>query len=163
MGFYFHRRNSLRATLEWCGLRISSIEIEESMARKKSKYPTGQELEILKVLWAKEPRSVREVREAMADAGKDLAHTTLITTLGVMEKKGFVKKRKGAGRGYEFAPRVTRADVSQGMVGDLLDRVFEGSASAMVLSLLENEQVGVREHEELKKAIRRYRKENNDA
>ena len=95
--------------------------------------------------------------------GRDLAHTTLITTLGVMEKKGFVKKRKGSGRGYEFAPRVSREDVSQGMVGDLLDRVFEGSASAMVLSLLENEQVDANEHEELKKAIRRYRKEENNA
>ncbi len=133
------------------------------MARKKSKYPTGQELEILKVLWEAAPCSVREVREGMAAAGRELAHTTLITTLGVMEKKGFVRKRKGSGRGYEFAPRVTRADVSQGMVGDLLDRVFEGSASAMVLSLLESEQVDAREHEELKKAIRRYRKEHNDA
>lgn len=133
------------------------------MARKKSKHPTGQELEILKVLWERSPLAVREVREAMAETGRDLAHTTLITTLGVMEKKGFVKKRKGSGRGYVFAPRVSREDVSQGMVGDLLDRVFEGSASAMVLSLLENEQVDSREHEELKKAIRRYRKEENDA
>ena len=133
------------------------------MARKKSKYPTGQELEILKVLWERSPLAVREVREEMAGAGRELAHTTLITTLGVMEKKGFVKKRKGNGRGFEFVPKVSREDVSQGMVGDLLDRVFEGSASAMVLSLLENERVDSKEHEELKKAIRRYRKEKNHA
>ena len=133
------------------------------MARKRSKHPTGQELEILKVLWECSPLAVREVRAAMAEYGQVLAHTTLITTLGVMEKKGFVVKRKGSGRGYEFAPKVSREDVSQGMVGDLLNRVFEGSASAMVLSLLENEQVDSKEHEELKKAIRRYRKENKDA
>ena len=78
------------------------------MARKKSKHPTGQELEILKVLWERSPLAVREVREVMAEAGQDLAHTTLITTLGIMEKKGFVKKRKGSGRGYEFAPKVSR-------------------------------------------------------
>ena len=132
------------------------------MARKKSKHPTGQELEILKVLWERSPLAVREVREVMAGAGQELAHTTLITTLGVMEKKGFVKKRKGTGRGYQFTPRVSREDVSQGMVGDLLDRVFEGSASAMVLSLLENEQLDGAAHEELKKAIRRYRKESGD-
>lgn len=132
------------------------------MARKKSKHPTGQELEILKVLWERSPLAVREVREEMAETGQDLAHTTLITTLGVMERKGFVRKRKGSGRGYLFTPKVTRADVSQGMVGDLLDRVFQGSASAMVLSLLENESLGTKEHEELKKAIRRYRKETGN-
>ena len=49
------------------------------------------------------------------------------------------------------------------MVGDLLARVFEGSASAMVLSLLENEQLDAKEHEELKKAVRRYRKEKGNA
>ncbi len=147
----------------WFLLRLFYKNRRSVMARKKSKYPTGQELEILKVLWERSPLAVREVREAMAETGQDLAHTTLITTLGVMEKKGFVKKWKGSGRGYEFAPRVKREDVSQGMVGDLLDRVFEGSASAMVLSLLENEQVDSKEHEELKKAIRRYRKEKNDA
>lgn len=130
------------------------------MARRKSKHPTGQELEILKVLWERSPLAVREVRETMAADGRELAHTTLITTLGVMERKGFVRKRKGRGRGYEFSPKVTHEEVSQGMVGDLLDRVFEGSASALVLSLLEHEQLDANEHEELKKAIRRYRKEN---
>jgi predicted transcriptional regulator len=62
-----------------------------------------------------------------------------------------------------FAPKVSREDVSQGMVGDLLNRVFEGSASALVLSLLEHEQVDSKEHEELKKAIRRHREEQSDA
>jgi predicted transcriptional regulator len=133
------------------------------MARKKSKHPTGQELEILKFLWERSPLAVREVREEMAAAGQELAHTTLITTLGVMEKKGFVVRRKGSGRGHVFAPKVSREDVSQGMVGDLLNRVFEGSASALVLSLLEHEQVDSKEHEELKKAIRRHRKEQSDA
>lgn len=132
------------------------------MARKKSKHPTGRELEILKVLWERSPLTVREVRAAMAESGQDLAHTTLITTLGVMEKKGFVVKRKGSGRGFQFSPRVSRENVSQGMVGDLLDRVFAGSASAMVLSLLESEQVDAKEHEELKKAVRRYRKEKGN-
>ena len=129
------------------------------MARKKSKYPTELELEILKILWERSPRTVREVRETMAAAGRDLAHTSLITTLNVMFDKGFVKRRKAAeGRGYEFSPKVSRDDVSQGMVGDLVDRVFEGSASAMMLSLLENEQLDAEGHAALRKAIEAYRK-----
>ncbi len=128
------------------------------MARKRSKHPTELELEILKILWEASPRTVREVRETMAAAGRDLAHTSLITTLNVMFDKGFVtRSAANEGRGYAFAPRVTRADVSQGMVGDLVERVFEGSAPALLLSLLDNEQLDGADHAELRKAIKRYR------
>ena len=129
------------------------------MARKKSKYPTALELEILKILWVEAPRQVREVREAMATAGRELAHTSLITTLNVMFEKGFVRRKKASeGRGYEFSPKVSQDQVSQGMVGDLVDRVFGGSASAMMLSLLENEQLDREDHAALRKAIEAYRK-----
>ena len=54
------------------------------MARPNSEYPTELELQILKVLWDAEPMTVREVREALAAGGRDLAHTTVITMLGTM-------------------------------------------------------------------------------
>lgn len=129
-----------------------------NMPRKKSKHPTELELEILKILWEESPRTVREVREAMSAAGRDLAHTSLITTLNVMFEKGFVKRTAAAeGRGYAFSPKGSRGEVSLGMVGDLVDRVFEGSAPALLLSLLENEQLDGADHAELRKAIERYR------
>jgi predicted transcriptional regulator len=129
------------------------------MARKKSRHPTELELEILKVLWDQSPRTVREVREAMASLGRDLAHTSLITTLNVMFDKGFVYRAAAQeGRGFAFSARLSRSDVSQRMVGDLLERVFEGSASALLLSLLETEQLDARGHAELRIAIERYRK-----
>ena len=132
------------------------------MARKKSKYPTELELEILKILWERAPRTVREVREAMAEGGRALAHTSLITTLNVMYEKGFVRRSKATeGRGYTFSPKHSKEEVSQGMVGDLVDRVFGGSASAMMLSLLENEQLDAADHEALRKAINKFRKDRS--
>jgi BlaI family penicillinase repressor len=129
------------------------------MARKKSKHPTGLELEILKVLWERSPLTVRGVREVMAEAGRELAHTSLITTLNVMFDKGFVKRRSAKeGRAYAFSPKVSRDDVSKGMVGDLVERIFEGSTTAFLLSLLENEQLDGADHAELRQAIERYRK-----
>jgi BlaI family penicillinase repressor len=129
------------------------------MPRKKSKHPTELELAILKVLWEASPRTVREVRQAMTEAGRELAHTSLITTLNVMFDKGFVKRTAASeGRGYEFSPKISHADVSQGMVGELLERVFEGSAPALLLSLLENEQLNGADHADLRQAIERYRK-----
>jgi len=129
------------------------------MARKKSKHPTELELEILKILWEEAPLAVREVRELMAERGRKLAHTSLITTLNVMHEKGYVSRAAAEqGRGYAFSPKLSREQVSQGMVGDLVNRVFEGSASAMMLSLLENEQLDAESHEALRKVIERYRK-----
>lgn len=129
------------------------------MARKKSKHPTELELEILKVLWEDSPRTVREVREAMSASGRELAHTSLITTLNVMFDKGFVTRTAASdARGYAFSPRVSHEEVSQGMVGDLVERVFEGSAQALMLSLLENERLSPAEHADLRKAIDGYRR-----
>ena len=129
------------------------------MARKKSKHPTELELEILKILWERAPLAVREVREAMAEEGRELAHTSLITTLNVMYEKGYVARESAReGRGYAFAPKLSRSDASQGMVGDLVDRMFEGSASALMLNLLENDQLDAAGHAELRAAVKNYRR-----
>jgi predicted transcriptional regulator len=130
------------------------------MARRKSKHPTELELEILKVLWEESPLTVKQVRKVLADRFRSLAHTTLITTLNVMLEKGYVRRESATeGKGYEFSPKLSRGEVSQGMVGDLVTRVFDGSASEMMLSLLENEQLDAESHAELRNAIERYRKE----
>lgn len=131
------------------------------MARKRSRYPTELELEILKVLWEESPVPVRRVREAMEARGRALAHTSLITTLNVMFKKGFVKRSKGGARGYNFAPRLSREDVSRGMVGDLVNRVFDGSAAALMVSLLKDESLDAEVYAEMRRAIERYRAEES--
>ena len=140
----------------------NAVSISIEMARKKSKYPTELELEILKFLWVTSPLAVREVREAMAKAGRKLAHTSLITTLNVMHEKGFVDRAPAdEGRGYLFSPKLSHDQVSKGMVGDLVTRVFEGSASDMMLSLLGNDQLDAESHAQLRNAIDNYRKGNN--
>lgn len=122
------------------------------MARPKSKYPTELELEILKILWERCPLPVREVRAVLNDRGRPLAHTSLITTLNVMVDKGYASRRE-AGRGYEFFPEVSRNEVSRGMIGDLIERVFEGSSKALVLSVLGNEKLDPAERQELRAVI----------
>ena len=132
------------------------------MSRKPSKHPTELELEILKVLWANGPLAVREIRRAMAANGRDLAHTTLITTLNIMTRKGYVG-RETEGRGYVFSSKLSRDEVSQGVVGDLVEKVFEGSASAFLLSLLGKEQLDSADHADLRDAIERRRKMPQEA
>ncbi len=128
------------------------------MPKKRSRYPTELELEILKILWKAAPLTVREVRESLSGRGRELAHTSLITTLNVMHDKGQVSRTE-AGRGYAFSPLISHDEVSRGMVGDLVQRVFDGSASALMLSLLEKESPNPEEHKTLRKAIEAWRKE----
>jgi predicted transcriptional regulator len=92
------------------------------MARPNSEYPTELELQILKVLWDAEPMTVREVREALAVGGRDLAHTTVITMLGTMVDKGQIEKLEPTqGKAFRFSPLIQRDEVSCGMLGDLVD------------------------------------------
>ena len=89
------------------------------MARPSSRFPTEQEVRILKILWKHGPLSTREVREHLTQADRPLAHTTVVTTLHTMTDKGLVL-REQQGKAYQFSAAVAEKDVSQNMLGDLL-------------------------------------------
>lgn len=129
------------------------------MARPKSKYPTELELEILKVLWKEGESSVREVREFLSATGRDLAHTTLITMLNLMTGKKYVH-RKAKANSYLFRPKVSQEEVSQKMTSDLVTRVFGGSPSALMLSLLDHESLSPDEREQLLDLVEKHRNSN---
>ena len=113
------------------------------------------ELEILKILWNTSPLSVREVREHLEDqADRSLTHSTVITMLNIMHRKGYLKRKK-VGKSFLFSPKINKTKVTGGMVGDLLSRVFEGSAEAMVLNLLETTDLDGEELAEIRKLINR--------
>jgi BlaI family transcriptional regulator, penicillinase repressor len=127
------------------------------MARPASRYPTALELEILKILWRGRPRSGREVRDALAPY-RDLAYTSVMTMMKIMARKRFLRRKKTGG-GYVYYPCVTEAEVTRGMLGDLVDRVFDGSAVAVMLNLLENSEIDQDELKELRKLIGRKARE----
>ena len=130
------------------------------MARPKSKFPTELELEILKVLWKEGELNVRQVREFLSADGRDLAHTTLITMLNLMTEKKYVS-RKAKANSYLFRPKVTQEKISQGMASDLVTRVFGGSPSALMLSLLDHENLSTDEREQLLDFIKKHRDTNS--
>lgn len=130
------------------------------MARPNSEHPTELELQILKVLWEQQPRTVREVREALAAAGRDLAHTTVITMLGTMVDKGQIEKLPPLqGKAFRFSPLIQREGVSNGMLGDLVDRVFDGSAEAVMLSLFDVKDLDEEELAGLRKLLNKKMRE----
>ena len=129
------------------------------MARSESEHPTELELEILKVLWDESPLRVREVRARLeAQADRPLAHSSVITMLNIMHRKGYLRRQK-RGKAFLFSPKVEKDSVTGKMTGDLLSRAFDGSLSAMVLNLIETADLDSDELTELRKLISRKAKE----
>ena len=124
------------------------------MARPPSEHPTELELKILKILWERSPLPVREIRQDLAAAGHNIAHTSTITTLNTMVGKQYLK-RQMQGNACLFAPRVSRQEVSRRMLGDIVRRVFDGSAKEVVLSLFGQSEIPDDELKELRSLINR--------
>lgn len=123
------------------------------MARSASRHPTELELEILKILWRDGPSNVRHVRAALVGF-RDLAYTSVMTMMTIMGKKGYLKRRKGEG-GYVYRAAISAESTTRGMLRDLVDRAFDGSAAALMVNLLETKDIDADELRQLRELINR--------
>ena len=125
--------------------------------------PTELELLILKVLWEQSPLTARQIREVLAARGRELAHTSVITMLQRMVDKGQLDQLDPeVGKAFRFAPLRSEADVSGRMLGDLIDRVFDGSAEAVMLSLFDVSDLDNDSLKRLRRAFNRKMREQNN-
>jgi predicted transcriptional regulator len=116
--------------------------------------PTPRELEILKVLWERGPASVRDVHRELRRRQPDLAYNTVQTLLRIMEvPKGLVTHHV-EGRTFIYTARYDRDESAV----RFLDRVFDGAASELVLSLLRSERLSPAELEQMQALIAEARR-----
>jgi BlaI family penicillinase repressor len=101
--------------------------------RRKSEQLTPFELEIMHVLWETGPANVQTVQQRLS---RESAYTTVQTMLNVLHRKGKVR-RKIKDRAYYYQPAVSRRQVASQAIGDIIERLFGGSAESLVMSLLE--------------------------
>jgi predicted transcriptional regulator len=136
------------------------------MARPASKHPTELELAILNVLWrggGSKPMTGREIQEGLAGAGRELAYTSVVTVLNIMTRKGYLRRKKaaagagvgGGAAGFAYQPSVTEKANAGRMLRDLIDRVFHGSSSAVLLKLLEESRLDAGEIARLRDVVDR--------
>ena len=123
------------------------------MPRPASRYPTDLELEILKILWQRGPSTVRQVRDTLAEE-RDLAYTSVMTIMTIMADKGYVRRRKAKGS-YVYRPVLEQHSAARAMLSDVVNRVFDGSAAAAAVHLLESAQIDQSELEELQRLLER--------
>ena len=123
------------------------------MARQPTKHPTDTELEILQVLWDNGPSSLGAICTAMRQT-REVATTTVSTMLKVMDEKGLVRRREVQGqRGSLWAAAVTRKRAARGMVGKLIDRVFEGSTQKLVAHIISERKLSDEDREVLRRLL----------
>jgi BlaI family penicillinase repressor len=119
--------------------------------KTKSRTLTEQELEIMKVVWDKKTTTVREVYEALRER-KTVAYTTVMTMMNILETKGHLVKRP-EGRAYVYEPAHAQTQVISGMVQDFVDRVFDGAAQSLVLSLIRENKLSKDDLDEISRLI----------
>ena len=120
------------------------------MARKQSPTLTEAELPIMEILWLKGSAVVTDVVGALSNSV--IAYNTVLTTLRILERKGYVRHTK-EGRAFVYHPVVERGEASRKAVRNLLKRFFQDSPELLILNVLEDEQLDEIELARLKRMI----------
>lgn len=116
-----------------------------------------QELQIMKVIWDRERATVRDVYQALLER-RQIAYTTVMTMMNILEQKGFLRKTAGEDRAFVYEPIQSRQKVMRAMVNEFVERVFGGAANPLMVHLLEEEHLTVKDLDDLRKTIRKRAK-----
>ena len=112
---------------------------------------TPQELAIMKVVWALEKATVRDVYEALRQK-RQIAYTTVMTMMRILEEKGYLKK-VATDRAHVYRPARPRQQVVGAIVRDFLDRVFDGASDSLLLHLASDNKLTEKQRRIVKQLI----------
>jgi predicted transcriptional regulator len=121
------------------------------MPPKKSITLTEAELRLMKILWNRGESGVSDLVAAMPE-GEPLAYNSVLTTVRILEQKGYVEHRQ-EGRAFMYWPCVAEHEASRSEVRHVLSRFFGNSRERLLLSLLGDEEISPAELQRLKDAI----------
>lgn len=116
--------------------------------------PTASELEILRVLWSRGPSTVRDVHVALGET-KDIGYTSVLKFLQIMTAKGLVKRNETQ-RAHVYEACIPAEQTKRQLAGDILQRVFEGSASQLMMHALAGKKASREEIEEMRQLLNEY-------
>lgn len=130
------------------------------MPPKSSNTLTPAELRLMKVLWLRGASTVADLVTATADEG-ELAYTSVLTTIRVLEKKGYVNHRQ-EGRAFLYVPSVGELEASRTEVKHVLQRFFGNSRERLLMSVLGDGEISAEELKRLKEAIAQAREHDGE-
>lgn len=122
--------------------------------------PTDSELEILHVLWANGPSTVRQVHEKLSQS-RDIGYTTALKLMQIMHEKGFLS-REEEGRSHTYTALVSEEDTQRNLVDRFVETAFRGSASKLVMQILGQHKASREELDEIKKLLNDLNRDSQD-
>ena len=121
------------------------------MPPRKSSTLTEAELRLMEVLWQKGPATVQHVLESLPESSP-LAYNSVLTTIRILEKKGYVKHVKD-GRAFVYRPLIERKEATRSEIHRLVSRFFADSHELLVLNILEDRSVDAGDLDRLRKML----------
>ncbi len=131
------------------------------MARPRHNNPTPAELDVLQIIWEHGPCTVREVMNLLKPK-RPRAYTSVMSLMNVMAEKGLLSQ-KPKGRAFIYSAKVSQDKTQSSMLSDLLNRAFDGSASALVVHLLQQAKPNSEELDEIRKTLTEFARKKGDA
>jgi BlaI family transcriptional regulator, penicillinase repressor len=116
----------------------------------------ARELAVMKIVWRLEEASVREVYETLRKR-RPVAYTTVMTMMGILEQKGFLRKSADE-RAYLYTPAQPQREVVGNMVQDFVKRVFNGSAKPLLVHLIEDQKISPEELDDITRLLKETRR-----
>ncbi len=123
------------------------------MSKKKS-IPTESELAILQIIWDKDQATVRDVHELLAQK-KDTGYTTTLKTMQIMTEKGMLV-RNTESRTHIYKPALSRDNVQKNFLDKMLNGLFRGSESRLVMGALDKKELSKKELTEIKEYLKQF-------
>jgi BlaI family transcriptional regulator, penicillinase repressor len=123
----------------------------ERVPPRKSATLTEAELRLMEVLWDKGPATVQQVLDGLS-AEAPLAYNSVLTTIRILERKGYVKHEKD-GRAFIYSPLIERKEATRSEIRRLVSRFFGDSQELLVLNILEDRGVDAAELDRLRKML----------
>ncbi|MBV9183599.1 MAG: BlaI/MecI/CopY family transcriptional regulator [Acidobacteria bacterium] len=123
------------------------------MPRKQSPTLTEAELRIMNVMWQKGPSTVQQVLNGLAEEPA-LAYNTVLTTVRILERKGYLGHVKD-GRAHVYEALIDREDARRSEIRYLVSRFFRNSHKALLLNLLEDDEIDDEEVRRLREMVER--------
>jgi BlaI family transcriptional regulator, penicillinase repressor len=120
----------------------------------ETQKPTVSELEILHILWSRGPSTVREVHEALSKK-KQMGYTSVLKLMQIMTEKGSVRRNEDQ-RAHVYEANQAAEKTKRQLAGDVLQRVFDGSASQLMMHALAGRKGTREEIEELRRLLDEY-------
>jgi BlaI family penicillinase repressor len=119
--------------------------------------PSDAEFRILTVLWERGPSTVREVLEELA---KGTGYTSTLKQMQVMHEKGLLK-RVDRYRSHVYEPAISKEEAQARFAGDLMHRIFEGSARSLVLGALAADRASPEDLEQVRRMLDQLERKKN--